>query len=145
MNKRRQYLQSLVQGVQQDVGRYQQLSVQLDEQYLLLGQHDVEGLNRFNLNHTELMKEIQQQAQTRSQQLNALGFDPNERGMARLIEQLPDPIQARFSPLWLRLENLLLQCKQKNERNGQLLASQVETIRRLLGQTPSYGESSLGI
>ncbi|MFL9593208.1 flagellar export chaperone FlgN [Aeromonas schubertii] len=136
----RQRLQALIQGVQQDLGRYQRLCQLLDEQYQLLGTHDVEGLTRFNLTLTGLMGEVQASAQARCQQLRAFGLEPDQQGMASLIGRLPEPVQRRFSPLWLRLEQLLIQCKQKNERNGRLLAGQVETIRQLLGQQDAYPE-----
>jgi flagella synthesis protein FlgN len=135
----RQRVQEIIRGLQVDQPRLQQLEKLLEEQFLLLGTHDVDKLNRLNISLITLMKEVEKEARDRSEHLQALSLKPDEQGMAMLIERLPQPVQSKVAPLWQHLELLLLSCKKKNDRNGRLLAGQIETIRQLLGwQQDSY-------
>lgn len=136
----RQRVKQLLLGVQRDLGRYGELLAMLQRQHLLLATHEVDELTQHNLQQTELMKQIQQQAQHRCQHLSALGLAPDEQGMAKLIARLPDPLRQTMTGQWQQLEASLRQCQQQNDRNGRLLAGQIETLHTLLGQTPEYGQ-----
>lgn len=136
----RQRVKQLLLGIQRDLGRYGELLAMLQRQHLLLATHEVDELTQHNLQQTELMKQIQQQAQHRCQHLGALGLAPDEQGMAKLIARLPDPLRQTMTGQWQQLEASLRQCQQQNDRNGRLLAGQIETLHTLLGQTPEYGQ-----
>ncbi|MGY3944543.1 lateral flagellar protein LfgN [Aeromonas tecta] len=133
-------VKQLIIGIQQDCARYAELQQLLRNQHGLLASHDVDGLSQHNLQQTRLMADIQQQAQQRCQHLLALGLKPDEKGMAALIDKLPTPLQQSVSGQWQQLEQMLLLCQCQNERNGRLLAGQIETINTLLGQESSYGQ-----
>lgn len=133
-------VKQLIIGIQQDCARYAELQQLLRIQHGLLASHDVDGLSQHNLQQTRLMADIQQQAQQRCQHLLALGLKPDEKGMATLINKLPTPLQQSVSGQWQQLEQMLLLCQHQNERNGRLLAGQIETINTLLGQESSYGQ-----
>jgi flagella synthesis protein FlgN len=109
----RQRVQEIIRGLQVDQPRLQQLEKLLEEQFLLLGTHDVDKLNRLNISLITLMKEVEKEARDRSEHLQALSLKPDEQGMAMLIERLPQPVQSKVAPLWQHLELLLLSCKKK--------------------------------
>lgn len=138
----KQRVKQLLLGIQRDLGRYGELRQMLQRQHLLLATHEVDALTQHNLQQTELMKQIEQQAQQRCQHLLALGMAPNEQGMAKLIARLPAQLQHTMTGQWQQLESSLRQCQQQNDRNGRLLAGQIETLHTLLGQRQEYGQEA---
>ncbi|MEZ6974823.1 MULTISPECIES: lateral flagellar protein LfgN [unclassified Aeromonas] len=136
----KQRVKELILGIQQDGTRYVALQQLLLRQHSLLAAHDVDALAEHNQQQTQLMMQVQQQAQQRCQHLLALGLKPDEKGMAALIEKLPANLQHKVAKQWLQLEQLLQQCLRQNELNGRLLAGQIETINTLLGHEPAYGQ-----
>lgn len=137
----RERVRALLVGIQQDCISYQELEQVLQRQHSLLATHDVDGLAQHNPAQNRLMAHLHAQAQQRCQHLLALGLKPDEKGMATLIAKLPDELQRQVGAQWQQLEQCLRRCQHQNERNGRLLAGQIETIQTLLGQTPGYGQS----
>lgn len=138
----KQRVKQLLLGVQRDLGSYGELHDMLQRQHLLLATHEVDELTQHNLQQTELMKQIEQQAQQRCQHLLALGLAPDEQGMTKLIARLPAQLQHTMADQWQRLESSLRQCQWQNDRNGRLLAGQIETLHTLLGQRQEYGQEA---
>ena len=112
----KQRVKQLLLGVQRDLGSYGELHDMLQRQHLLLATHEVDELTQHNLQQTELMKQIEQQAQQRCQHLLALGLAPDEQGMAKLIARLPAQLQHTMADQWQRLESSLRQCQWQNDR-----------------------------
>ncbi|MGL5949675.1 MAG: flagellar protein FlgN [Aeromonas sp.] len=136
-------VKELILGIRLDMQHYAQLEQLLVKQRTLLAAHDVDALNSHNKEQMALMQKIGQQAQLRSQHLQALGLKPSEKGMQKLIARLPENFREPVASQWQQLEQSLARCQAHNDSNGRLLASQIETIQGLLGHQSPYGKHDL--
>jgi len=125
-------LKELLQGIQADLNALRQLRPLLQEQRTLLCQHGNDGLAPLNERHNMLVEGMQQRADARCRLLKQLGCNPDERGMATLLERLPPELATRARPLWQQLHQQLQDCKTQNDINGRILAGQQEMLREML-------------
>lgn len=128
----------LLRDIQQDRHDYQVLGEMLQQQYRLLLKHDANELQRLHQQQIPLMQTLANRAKTRQGLLTALGLPANEQGMRQLLDRLPSQLTAQVDPIWTALQQQVESNRQQNDRNGQLLASQMEVLRHLMQQPTGY-------
>lgn len=131
------YIRALVSGLNDELTAYQRLLNILIEQYRLMSRHCTDELTVLNERETQLLALLYQKSKYRSQILKQMGFDATEKGMAGFIETLPEKLRAKVDEVWHKIYHQLRLCQAQNEQNSRLLASQKDTLNRLL-----FGEQS---
>jgi len=138
MASQAQLVKSLFSELTQDVKSYQQLARQLQHQESLLVNRDSQALLTHNAQLQQLMQQLSEHAQRRCGYLEALGVSADDAGMNRLLGALPDQYRQQGSMLWQQLYELTLQCQERNNTNGRLLAQQKQLIDKLLKPEQQY-------
>lgn len=129
-------IRALVSGLNDELMAYQRLLNLLIEQYRLMSRHSSEELQVLNERETQLLAILYQKAKYRSKILKQLGFDATDKGMEKFIQTLPEKLQDKVDAVWKKIYHQLRLCQAQNEQNSRLLASQKDTLNRLL-----FGES----
>ena len=138
-----QYIQQFVRSISEDIQRYQQLLVLIQQQKRLYLQFDGESLNDNIQKQTPILNQLSRSAHERSQLMRSLGLVNNQSGVNRIFNALPAKISAPARKQWALLESLVLQCQQSNQSNGQSSAAFQELLNQI--QQPAqhtYEESS---
>ena len=133
-------VKTLLLELQQDVADYRRLEGILLEQKTLLIQHDSVGLQQLNQKQSPLLEQLSGRAASRSQLLQKLGFQADDKGMEKLLKKLPSSVNVKATQLWQELHQLLQRCQAHNNWNGRLLAGQMELIHSLLQIPQGYPE-----
>jgi Flagellar biosynthesis/type III secretory pathway chaperone len=133
-------VKTLLLELQQDVVDYRRLEGMLREQKTLLIQHDSAGLTLLHQKQTPLLEQLSGRAAARTQLLQKLGLQADDKGMEKLLGKLPAPLSLKANQLWQELHQLLQRCQAHNNWNGRLLAGQMELIHSLLQMPQGYPE-----
>lgn len=133
---RQQALQRLAKGMQDDVADYGRLRELLETQFALALRHDRAGLSAIAENISTLCTTLDARRAERVELVDvfssALSDTPRHQVIARLLAQLPGTYRAMAELLWNSLQLLVKECKALNSRNGQLLMTQHDIMRRVL-------------
>lgn len=132
MTKQQQLLQVALRDIQQDLVGYTQLHdlmLQLNQQLLVRNGQQIDRLNGQIL---ALVEQGRLRAGRRSKLLAAFRLNSAVQGVKALLAQLPVSQREQAQLCWQQLCDLSRDCKQLNERNGQLLAMQNEILEHLL-------------
>ena len=93
-----------------------ELKVTLEEEFIALGEKNLDHLETVQLRKVELLQSIQTQWPT-----PAASDDPGA-----------EPIQDTADPLWDEARTLINECKEAHIRNDLLLKRQLEVVRTVL-------------
>ncbi|MGF1714974.1 flagellar protein FlgN [Photobacterium chitinilyticum] len=138
MASQAELVKALLSELALDVKSYQQLARQLQHQETLLVNRDSQALLTHNAQLQQLMKQLGDHAQRRCEYLESLGVSADDTGMKRLLAALPAQYQQQGNVLWQQLYELTLQCQERNNCNGRLLAQQKQMIDKLLKPEQQY-------
>ena len=138
-----QYIQQFVRSISEDIQRYQQLLVLIQQQKALYLQFDGELLNDNIQKQMPILNQIAHSTQERSQLMRSLGVLNDQSGVNRIFNALPSKVSVPARKQWALLESLVLQCQQSSQKNGQSSAAFQELLNQI--QQPAqhtYEESS---
>jgi len=138
-----QYIQQFVRSISEDIQRYQQLLVLIQQQKALYLQFDGELLNDNIQKQMPILNQIAHSTQERSQLMRSLGVLNDQSGVNRIFNALPSKVSVPARKQWALLESLVLQCQQSSQNNGQSSAAFQELLNQI--QQPAqhtYEESS---
>ena len=134
---------ALLSELNYELKAYQRLLNIMLEQHRLMATHQTAALTELNVREQQLLAVLKQQAQRRSQLLRRIGFNPDEQGMKQFMAELPTALYERVEPIWTKIYQQLRLCKAQNELNGRLLATQNDTLNRLLFGEPNQDYGAL--
>ncbi|WP_440875233.1 flagellar export chaperone FlgN [Thalassotalea sp. PLHSN55] len=132
MSQIKQTIQLLVAGIKEDLTHFQRYHQLLIEQQSLMQQHNSEQLMLLNKRHEKYHHALLQQSNKRKKLLLELGLSADDAGMDAVISALSAKPAAQVQQMWHALKNLVAQCQQQNQRNGELLASQQQLLNKML-------------
>ncbi|ATG74970.1 flagellar export chaperone FlgN [Zobellella denitrificans] len=135
----RERLQRLWQLIGQELEGYRRLHrLLLQQGRLLLGQ-DHQGLLAHNPRQLQLAARLGELGEQREALAQALSGSRGADAIERLCRQLPDKPARELGRQWRELLATARHCKQLNDGNGRLLASQKEWLERHLNlNAPTY-------
>jgi len=81
---------------------------------------------------TELLQQLQQSSEQRSQLLTARGFSADEAGVHAFFATLPQPESKTLATQWQALQQKLLACREENLINGKVIHRSRRQIESLL-------------
>lgn len=138
MNRREQLAQLAGRDIELDCADYQglqRLMQSLYEQLLVRNSAQIDALNQ---QITALLVFIGARANRRRKILTAVGLDTaSANAMHELLKSCPLPNRDHLLQLWGELEDMVIQTKQLNERNGKLLAMHNEILSQIMGNSQS--------
>lgn len=144
MSQKAKLLALIETDIGADLEAFQQVLPLLDELHERLLAHDGQGIEALNRRLDPWLAAIAERDARRSKVLAAFGLAPDASGMERLLSAYPKPQQEVLARRWQQLGEVALECRQRNERNGRLLAMHNEILSQLLtgaGQgTAVYGQ-----
>ena len=132
MSKREQLLQVIEQDVQHDCADYLSLRGLMQELYQQLLNRESQQIDLLNEQVSQLVEQVRSRAERRSKVLMAFGLDGGAQAMQRLFGFFPESRGDHLRQVWEQLNQLVLQCKRLNERNGKLLAMHNDILNQLL-------------
>ena len=132
-------IQLLIAGIKEDIANFEQYHQLLQQQQLLMKQHDSEQLLAINIRHERYHQGLLKQAEKRKKQLLSIGLTGDDKGMENIINALSEKPATQVRQMWQELKALVEQCKKQNEINGELLASQQLLISKLIN--PSQADA----
>jgi flagella synthesis protein FlgN len=131
----------LLQDIHSDLDDYRQLQLALEQQFSAALAHDAAALSCYADRISQLVAQLQQRRLRREQLARQLlaGNVGRKPSLMALFALLPEPARQRCQQQWQALQALAADCKQLNERNGQLLLNQHECYQRVLfGESDTY-------
>lgn len=134
MSKREQLLQVAEQDVQHDCADYLSLRGLMQELYQQLLERDSQQIDLLNEQISQLVEQVRGRAERRSRILLAFGLDSGAQAMQRLFGLFPESRGDHLGQTWEQLNQLVIQCKRLNERNGKLLAMHNDILNQLLDE-----------
>ncbi len=134
---RQKLIDRLMVGVGEDVRDYRTLIAALEEQFTVAVRHDgaaMDGLTRRIETLVDRLEARRSERVRLVEQLHGKGAR-----MTTAIEALPDPRRKMLAAGWSGLEQLVLRCKQLNERNCALMTDQHDVMHRVMhGEGHTY-------
>ena len=128
----RQRWGAIAQGIQQDLQAYQALRQLLKQQFHAALRHDAVLMAQLGEAIETQAAQLEQARQLRVQHAKALLPPQAALSMTALFAQLQQPLQGQLQGLWQQLEALVVDCKQLNMRNCQLIMEQAEIMREVI-------------
>lgn len=136
-------LQQLMQDLQTDLREYHELHQLLEAQFQAALRHDATALQTLAAQVSGLVDRLDQRRLSRRGLVHTLLPRHPAPGVAEVLALLPaqGPMRAKAAQGWARLEALVRACKERNARNGRLMADQQAVFQRVLHgeESPLYG------
>lgn len=133
MSKKEQLLQLAERDLQQDGADYLSLLGLMQALYQQLLERNCQQIDLLNEQIARLVGQVRARAERRSRILSAFGLGTGGEAVQRLFGIFPPGREEHLRQQWEQLNQLVLQCKQLNERNGKLLAMHNDILNQLLG------------
>ena len=134
---KKEIVRALIEGINRDINGYSKLTKMLEQQRSLMLERNNDELSEHNKQQQALCELLKKNAVYRSQLLSNLGLPANNIGMERLIQALPAPGKDKALQLWQKLVKQIEHSQSLNDANGELLASQMQVINKLLNTKES--------
>ncbi|MGE8361649.1 flagella synthesis protein FlgN [Pseudomonas sp.] len=134
MSRREQLLQVAEQDVQQDCADYLSLRGLMQELYQQLLNRNSQQIDLLNDQISHLVDQVRGRAERRSKILTAFGLGAGAPAVQQLFGLYPEGRGDHLRQTWQQLNQLVLQCKRLNERNGKLLAMHNDILNQMLGE-----------
>lgn len=136
-------IKQLMRDLQTDLREYRELHGLLEAQFQAALRHDATALQALAAEVTVLVDRLDQRRLNRRELLNKLLPTHPAPGMADVLALLPaqGPMRTNAARGWEHLEALVRACKERNARNGRLMADQQAVFQRVLHgeENPLYG------
>lgn len=132
MSRREQLLDVIEQDIQQDHGDYLNLRGLMHGLYTQLLLRDCQQIDQLNAQINHLIEQLRLRAQRRNKILTAFGIMAGTEAMHTLFAAFPAARTEQLHKAWSRLTQLVIECKQLNERNGKLLSMHNDILSKLL-------------
>lgn len=133
MKQREQLLQVIEQDVRRDCADYLALRGAMQELYQQLLERNCRQIDLLNEQITTLVEQVRARAGRRSKILAVFRLGGDSAAMQQLLSHYPRARSEHLQRVWQQLGQLVVQCKQLNERNGKLLAMHNDILDQLLG------------
>jgi flagella synthesis protein FlgN len=133
VKQREQLLQVIEQDVRQDCADYLALRGSMQELYQQLLERNCRQIDLLNEQITTLVEQVRARAGRRSKILAVFRLGGDSAAMRQLLSHYPRARSEHLQQVWQQLGQLVVQCKQLNERNGKLLAMHNDILDQLLG------------
>lgn len=144
MSQKAKLLALIESDIGADLEAFGQVLPLLDALHERLLAHDGVGIEALNQRLDPWLAAIAERDARRGKVLAAFGLAADAAGMERLLAAYPQPRRDALAGNWRRLGEIAHECRQRNERNGRLLAMHNEILSQLLtgaGQeTAVYGQ-----
>lgn len=138
MSQKLEQVKILLRGIRADIDQYQQLRARLEEQRLCMIRRATDALLAVNERIHDHYRALSETTRVRREVLLALGLSADRTGIARLFSWLPPAQNAAAQDLWRQLEQIAANCRDFNEKNGELLTMQYEFVQAFLGTEPDF-------
>ncbi|HTO19617.1 MAG TPA: flagellar protein FlgN [Pseudomonas sp.] len=132
MSQKAQLLAMIASDIAADLEAFGQVLPLLDELHERLLAHDGLAIEALNGRLDPWLAAIAERDARRSKILAAFGLAVDAPSMARLLAAYPAPQRDALTRKWQRLGEIAHDCRQRNERNGRLLAMHNEILSQLL-------------
>jgi flagella synthesis protein FlgN len=133
VKQREQLLQVIEQDVRRDCADYLALRGAMQELYQQLLERNCRQIDLLNEQITTLVEQVRARAGRRSKILAVFRLGGDSAAMQQLLSHYPRARSEHLQRVWQQLGQLVVQCKQLNERNGKLLAMHNDILDQLLG------------
>lgn len=133
----------LVTGLREDLRAVNELEDLLIDQRKQLAAAEPDALDKVNGRVVSITARLEENGKNRTSILKGFGLEADRVGISALSKKLPENLSREVLEGFDKLEDLLNRCKQINDKNGELLASQKALTDAYLGRsgfTP-YGET----
>jgi flagellar biosynthesis protein FlgN len=144
-NSKKNLIVNILTTINSDSQHYEKLVSLLRLQRTFLIQRDNAALLTINKQCTELIEQLHSNTHTRTDNLKKLGLNPNASNVERVIRTLGTPHRSQLAQCWNTVKSNSGLCRQLNDMNGRILASQKEIGDRLMGGTCHGGEYTHGV
>ncbi|UUM32283.1 flagellar protein FlgN [Vibrio japonicus] len=128
---RSQLIQTFVRTIARDIKLYQQLLPLLQNQKSLYLQFDGQALSDNIQQQMPILNQLSDSAKERHSCLQQLGLSTNEHSVNKLMSVLPKHLTPQLRQQWSTLKNLIKQCQQLNQSNGQSSAAFHELLNQV--------------
>lgn len=132
MSQKAKLLALIETDIGADLEAFGQVLPLLDALHERLLAHDGLGIEALNRRLDPWLAAIAERDARRGKVLAAFGLASDASGMGRLLAAYPQPQRDTLASQWQRLGDVALECRQRNERNGRLLAMHNEILSQLL-------------
>lgn len=136
MNQRTKLLRLIEQDLFEDLLGYEQMSGLMARLYSELMARACPQIEVTNQQLTGLLEAAGLRAGRRAKVLGVFGLGADNQAMQQLFSTLEPERRDRLFSAWQSLGQRVAECRQFNERNGQLLAMHSEILGQLLYQAP---------
>lgn len=134
MSRREQLLDIVEQDTQHDCDEYLRLRGLMQELYQQLLNRNCQQIDLLNAKIASLVDQVRGRAERRSKILLAFGLGTGAEAVQQLFGLFPLGRDERLRQIWGQLNQLVVQCKHLNERNGKLLAMHNDILNQLIGE-----------
>lgn len=135
MSQKDKLLAVVAGDIAADLNTYGQLQTLLDELHERLLARDTLAIERLNQNVEPCLDALAECSTRRGKVLRAFGLAADPEGMQRLLDAYPAPQREAVRSQWQQLGQAVRHCRQRNERNGRLLAMHNDILNQLLNGT----------
>jgi flagella synthesis protein FlgN len=118
-----------------DLNTYGQLQSLLDELHERLLARDTLAIEQLNQRIEPCLNALAECSARRGKVLRAFGLTADPEGMQRLLDAYPATQGETVRSQWQQLGQAVRDCRQRNERNGRLLAMHNDILNQLLNGT----------
>jgi flagella synthesis protein FlgN len=118
-----------------DLNTYEQLQRLLDELHERLLARDTLAIEQLNQRIESCLNALAECSTRRGKVLRAFGLSADPQGMQRLLAAYPATQVETVRSQWQQLGQAVRDCRQRNERNGRLLAMHNDILNQLLSGT----------
>lgn len=146
MSQKDKLLALVASDIATDLDAYAQLQALLDELHACLLARDSLAIEQLNQRIEPWLAALAERSGRRGKILGAFGLSVDAQGMQRLLGAYPVGQRETLQGQWQQLGQLVYDCRQRNERNGRLLAMHNDILNQLLAGTGEgsavYGQQS---
>ena len=132
MSQKAKLLAVIESDIAADLEAFGQVLPLLDEMHDRLLAHDGLAIEALNRRLDPWLAAIAERDARRGKILGAFGLSMDAASMARLLAAYPASQREALTRQWQRLGEIAHDCRQRNERNGRLLAMHNEILSQLL-------------
>lgn len=136
MNTLQAQVREILSEIQKDRKYYIKLIHLLKQQRTMIIERKVEAMEELNQNMAKIYQLLSESTKKRIAALKDMCIPPHAEGMRFLFSRLPANHHIQAKALWEDLEQRVLECKELNERNANLLTMQQEILNSILGNEP---------
>lgn len=135
MSEAKKRIEQIVDHLEKDVEASEQILVLLNKQYSAISLADSEGIVSINADIETLTEQLREHAYIRAENVRFVGFEPDEKGLDKLVSKLPPKIKNKIIGLKKNLESNIDACKEANEKSANQLILSKEMLSKVTGNS----------